>query len=192
MDQTDQTNQTDQTLFLCVHSVITMPREQIERRQEFILPAAISVFGPIHTWPNYTTPMLAYDLLIKYHTPRQYNTVALSAALSIPHLVSFDTQPNRIYKTIDTIDNLGFFETECGREELNLLLDASLVPVMLKRRNAFVVLDFVQSPQYRQCIEAIREIARGSFAYDEPGHCITVNDADSRRISGLQAGSGST
>ena len=168
---------------LALSALISTPREQIEQNQELVLPTATKLFGAVHTWPKYT-PMLAYDMLIKYHMPRQYNTVALSTAISIQYLIGFKWQAQRIYAIVDLMDNIGFFETKSGRDTALHLLETSLVPVTLKRRNDIVNLEFLHSPYYRKCIEAIEEITRTSFAYDEKGNCVTVNDADVRRIAG--------
>ena len=105
------------------------------------------------------------------------STLACHLACCTPQLL--------IYAIVDLMDNIGFFETKSGRDAALHLLKTSLVPVTLKRRNDTVCLDFVQSPYYRGCIEAIEEITRTSFAYDEKGNCVTVNDADVRRIAGL-------
>ena len=171
---------------LALSALISTPREQIEQNQELVLPTVTKLFGAVHTWPKYT-PMLAYDMLIKYHMPRQYNTVALSTAISVQYLIGFKWQAQRIYTIVDLMDNVGFFETKSGRDAALDLLKTALVPVTLKRRNDTVCLDFVQSSYYRGCIEAIEEITRTSFAYDEKGNCVTVNDADVRRIAGLPA-----
>ena len=169
---------------LALSALISTPREQIEQNQELVLPTVTKLFGAVHTWPKYT-PMLAYDMLIKYHMPRQYNTVSLSTAISIQYLVGFKWQAQRIYAIVDLMDNIGFFETKSGRDAALHLLKTSLVPVTLKRRNDIVNLEFLHSPYYRECIKAIEEITRTSFAYDEKGNCVTVNDADVRRIAGL-------
>jgi len=169
---------------LSLSALINTPRDEIEKNQELVLPTAARVFGAVHAWPKYT-PMLAYDMLIKYHTPRRYNTSALSLVITVPHLICFSTQAHRIYNTVGAIDNLGFFETKSGRDEILRFTDTSLIPVALKRRNDHVSLDYTQSRLYRECIEAVAEIARTSFAYDEAGHCVTVSDADVRRVAGL-------
>ena len=171
---------------LALSALLSTPREDIEKNQELILPAATTVFGAVHTWPKYT-PMLAYDMLIKYHMPRQYNTVALSTAISVQYLVGFHGQAQRICAIVDLMDNIGFFETKSGRDTALDLLKVSLVPVTLKRRNDIVNLEFLHSPYYRECIEAIEEIIRTSYTYDVKGDCVTVNNADVRRIAGLPA-----
>ena len=68
------------------------------------------------------------------------------------------------------------------------LLGAGLNPITLKRRHDFVGLDWLQSPLYHECIEAIKEITKTSFAYNEKNHCITVDAADVKRITGITIG----
>ena len=168
---------------LTLKALLSTPRDQIAANDQLVLPIASTVFGAVHTWPGYT-PLLAYDLLVKYHTPTEHNMMAATMKIGVPHLVCLTSQQFRIYNTIESLDSGGFYSTQSGRDLLLAITRNSQTPHTDRRFNSGPSTGFINTPFFRECTDAVAEVARTSFAYDGERNCITVNYRDVRRIAG--------